>query len=63
MWTKSWINIKNIVQEIVRTLGSLSPNSIGVSINDFLRDSKSKIVKTEFYDKLKKKYSRVMEKK
>lgn len=39
----------------------LPPNSIGVSVNNFLRDSKNKIVETEFYNKLKKKYSRVVE--
>lgn len=53
--------MKNIVQEIVRTPSSLSYDSIGVSVNNFLRDSKNKIVETKFYDKLKKNYSCVVE--
>lgn len=53
--------MKNIVQEIVRTPSSLSYDSIGVSVNNFLRDSKNKIVETKFYDKLEKNYSCVVE--
>ena len=39
----------------------LPPNSIGVSVNNFLRDSSNKIEESNFYEKLIKKYSSIID--
>lgn len=44
---------------LIKLKDDLPPNSIGISVNNFIKDSRSRILKDDFYKNIKNKYKRI----